>query len=701
IFQMEPNDPPTALLCDYWKDYWTNRTYKDTFSSSLPPLLVPAEPLPVGDHSDESPTSSGSNGFAVRSLSAESSHDTGLTTSSDYIEAPSHTVDDARPPSPFLDDTLAQAFSPVPTSGDEVDVEPDDVNDEAGGEDARGGGTSSHGTVGTHSLPSVWNTGFYNETGEWQIGESCKGRHVLQPIDEEPKESFHLLSCNNKDRNQEDPLFVTTGNGEERLLQRLAQMSSNTGKLAADAASARFGAGAAPASAPPVLQPQQPPVAEAAPQQSQPPQTRFPFGAVARPLPQFLPQPRPVASAPIPIVAPSPQLQQLQQGLRGYETPASPPPPDPAQPTCPTQPTFHVQHWVQDDPTPPQPTSSTLHNKCIPGWKTSVGAALPSSPIPPPLLQPVVLLAELVQPITVTSPVCVIPSASRTTSKNLLGRNAGQAAMPRFGGIFDGASTKPPYMRQEEAPVPAKLLSEEREEAEKRKIEEYKKRFGRIVRRLSLERSAADDSIETSSRLHELDRLASWKELTREGLAEALKGTRRRSHSHNGKWRHLDAETPNTSRWFNKEKEKKGDRDEKLGDLDAEIGQGRSESLYSDDSQMTQENERKLEFDRENLHWQRGFVIRSFPRPGKLTFEFEIFTLQGRKYLLTTNTIDLSTLRVKFALLPNGEAIVRKSSYCCSALFTLNLRIGKLLKITSTAIVAYRHPDCERPWLMW
>ncbi|GMS81480.1 hypothetical protein PENTCL1PPCAC_3655 [Pristionchus entomophagus] len=102
--------------------------------------------------------------------------------------------------------------------------------------------------------PSVYNTGFYDEQGRWQ------------PMNEEPKpEPFEW--SNHRYRNQEDPLYVLIGHGEERLLQRLAQLPTNPVPLDADAAEVGAATGAAAESAPPTPQPQQSEVGEQLPVQ--------------------------------------------------------------------------------------------------------------------------------------------------------------------------------------------------------------------------------------------------------------------------------------------------------------------------------------------------------------------------------------------------------------------------------------------------
>lgn len=53
---------------------------------------------------------------------------------------------------------------------------------------------------------------------------------------------------------------------------------------------------------------------------------------------------------------------------------------------------------------------------------------------------------------------------------------------------------------------------------------------------------------------------------------------------------------------------------------------------------------------------ERSYVHRSLFY--SVSLQFEVFTLAGRCYLRTAQTEDLSTLRVKFALLPDGTAIV-------------------------------------------
>ncbi|KAF8376355.1 hypothetical protein PRIPAC_82784 [Pristionchus pacificus] len=319
-------------------------------------------------------------------------------------------------------------------------------------------------------------------------------------------------------------------------------------------------------------------------------------------------------------------------------------------------------HHLLGSPPPPDPMPvqvSSLAHLFAPGWRREAERTA--------LVVPVVQSVRPMQRVLRAS-FSSTPPSTPTSKKNLL--NAAIKNMP-----------------------PPKSHAQRMEEERKR---ENERMYDRFVRRLSLERRTTDGQMETLSRLEERDRLLTRREITVDALKKAVaEAPRTRSISHSGSWRMLEGDSASKSKWYKLEEE----RCDILDDLD--VSGHQTDSLYTNDSLTSEPKERELDVDRSHLSWQRGFVIRAFLLSDTNTYEFEVFTLAGRCYVRTAQTEDLSTLRVKFALLPDGTAIVRKSSYCSSGLFSLNLRIGKLLKINSTAIVGYRHTGSTSDWIMW
>ncbi|GMR49722.1 hypothetical protein PMAYCL1PPCAC_33424, partial [Pristionchus mayeri] len=373
---------------------------------------------------------------------------------------------------------------------------------------------------------------------------------------------------------------------------------------------------------------------------------------VAASEPDTTPPPLQAAAAAVPAARAPPTfgcLQQQQQPAAAIAIPAvreeeEEPAPPPASPP------------------PPDPQPHSLLELARPSWKMIEQQAQP-----PQLLHEETLLYTA-------------PPAPKS-AKNLLAKGG-------------------PPVKTEDAQV------EERKAAEG----DHGKSYDRYVRRLGLERRNCDGRVETAEMLAERDRLVNRREMSKEALAMAAEDETTRAHSHDGHWRLLERGcSSRTSRWFRQEGGEGAltlpttDRSEAALDPAVQESLGkRSESQYTNDSLVSDEVEADLHSDKEELHWKRGFVLNYLPTSEtRERMELEIFTLQGRRFLNARMDDSFVSRRVKFALLPNGEAIVRKASYSTSGLFSVNLRHGKLIRIDSTAIVAYRHPGSLTAHMMW
>ncbi|GMT24520.1 hypothetical protein PFISCL1PPCAC_15817 [Pristionchus fissidentatus] len=280
------------------------------------------------------------------------------------------------------------------------------------------------------------------------------------------------------------------------------------------------------------------------------------------------------------------------------------------------------------------------------------------------------------------------------TSKNLL---AGRKFSP-----------KAPHSRLALVPLPSTDIQPIEVESEETRIrrEENELLYARYKRAVLLDKDS-QGRIETWSRLEEVDRSMTRKEITVERIQEVRQEIKCRASSHNGRWRFKESK----SRKREGEKSKKDRRPDPKECKDlamlGSIGK-RTNSVYTFDSQTGVESEQAMmkEVKEHNLLWRRGFVIRSMLVPlsnGDSTkvYELEVFTLRGRLFVKTCSGDNFGSLRVKFAKLEGDMYIVRRSSYSSSCLFSINLRIGKTMKINSTAIVAYKHPKSRMHWMMW